>query len=272
MFRQLYSRNRDHVVAETRLIGLTLIGTGEIFRFEYGQEIKSYRPVESLPKIKGLMHSILGMHGAWRLLLREKDSSATRQAVSVLHEGLEDAISRLSDELPDQLARPARTVLVELRKLSEAWRSGQSATLDEFPCVLARVQPSLQEVIRLTGQVAYRSLSQSFEAFMGESSPEQLDDYFIGVCGPGQGRRDNIEIAAATGVIGKNALGSRLLYLENALTISDGLRCLASIIVEKDLGQAVFNDPYRMWRDLLAETAIEHMGGKFFPQLGPTEK
>ena len=70
--------------------------------------------------------------------------------------------------------------------------------------------------------------------------------------------------------MGEEAAGIRLPFRENVLTISDGLKSLASIIVEKDLGQAVFNDPYRMWRDLLADEARQHAGGSFFIQLGPT--
>jgi hypothetical protein len=42
------------------------------------------------------------------------------------------------------------------------------------------------------------------------------------------------------------ALGDRLLYLENALTIADRIKFLSAAIVEKDLGQQVFGDPYRM--------------------------
>jgi hypothetical protein len=269
-FRGLYSLNRDQVVAEVPLIGLTLIGTGEIFRFEYGQQVKCYRPIETLPKIKGLMHSVLGAHGTWRLLLRAKDPSAARQAATALHQALEDAILRLSEELPEGMANPARSVLVELRQLSEGWRSGRSATITDLPSALARVRPSLQEVIKLTGNAAYSSLVRSFEEFRKDSAPEHFRDCFMGVCGPGQGRRDNIEIAAAMAVMGKEAVGLRLLYLENALTILDGLKSLASIIVERDLGNAVFNDPYRMWRDILADAAIEHVGSSFFPELGPT--
>ena len=268
-FRELYGLNRDHVVAETPLIGLTLIGTGEIFRYEYGQLVKCYHPVSILPKIKGLMHSVLGAHGTWRLLMRDQEKSSAQDTAAILHKSLEVALSRLPEELPEELIIPARAVFVELLKLSEKWNTEASSTPDEFPAALARVQPFLQEVITFTGKVAYRSLVKSFEAFVSDSDQKDLRNSFVGVCGPGQGRRDNIEIAAAMTVMGEEAAGIRLLYLENALTIPDGLKSLASIIVERDLGQAVFNDPYRMWRDLLADEARQHVGGSFFIQLGP---
>ena len=69
-------------------------------------------------------------------------------------------------------------------------------------------------------------------------------------------------------IMGNHALGDRLLYLENGLTIADGIKFLAAAIAEKDLGQQVFGDPYRMWKDLLSKAAIKHIGHSFFPELG----
>jgi hypothetical protein len=215
------------------------------------------------------MHAVLGAHGAWSLLLRGRDSDSALQAGKQLNEALGEAIQIASAELPDELAHPAREVLVELKRLSDGWLSERRATADEFPSALKRVNPQLERVITLVGQAVYGALRDGFEALRNESDPSDWARCYVGVCGPGQGRRDNIEIAAAMSVMGRDAVGIRLLYLENALTIADGLRFLAAALVERDLGQAVFNDQYRMWRDLLADTAIEHAGGGFFPQLGP---
>lgn len=268
-FRSLYGANRERVLEEIPLAALTLIGTGEIWRVEHGRLAKRYQPDQTLPKIKGLMHAVLGAHGAWSLLLRGRDSTSALQAAKQLNEALGEAIESASAELPIELARPARDVLAELKRLSDGWLSGRRATADEFPSTLKRVNPQLERVINVVGHAAYAALTDGFEAFRNDSSPSDWAECFVGVCGPGQGRRDNIEIAAAMSVMGREAVGVRLLYLENALTIADGLRFLAAALVERDLGQAVFDDQYRMWRDLLADTAIEHAGGGFFPQLGP---
>lgn len=268
-FRSLYGANREQVLEETPLAALTLIGTGEIWRVEHGAVVKCYQPDQTLPKIKGLMHAVLGAHGAWSQLLRGRDSSLALLAARQLNEALGEAIERAAAELPAELAHPARDVLTELKRLSDGWLSGRHATADEFPSALKSVNPQLERVIKLVGHATYNALSDGFEAFRNESSPSDWAQCYVGVCGPGQGRRDNIEIAAAMSVMGREAVGIRLLYLENALTIADGLRFLAAALVERDLGQAVFDDQYRMWRDLLADTAIEYAGGGFFPQLGP---
>jgi hypothetical protein len=268
-FRSLYGANREQLLAETPLAALTLIGTGEIWRVEHGELVKCYQPNKTLPKIKGLMHAVLGAHGAWSLLLRGRDSTSALQAAKQLNDALGEATESALAELPDELAHPARDVLIELKRLSEGWSSGSHATADEFPSALKRVNPQLEQVIKLVGHASYKALTDGFEAFRSDSSPSDWAQCYVGVCGPGQGRRDNIEIAAAMSVMGREAVGIRLLYLENALTLADGLRFLAAALVERDLGQAVFDDQYRMWRDLLADTAIEYAGGGFFPQLGP---
>ena len=166
-FRSLYSQNREQALAEIPVVALTLIGTGEIWRFDYGRAVKCYRPPEVLPKIKGLMHAVLGVHGTWRLLLRNKDAPAAKQAAHALNTALEDAIGRASSELPAKLAEPASVVLKELQRLSEGWSSGRPATAGEFPAALGQVQPSLQEVIRITGDAAYNSLRTSFSVLEG---------------------------------------------------------------------------------------------------------
>ncbi len=268
-FRSLYGANRDQFLSGVPLAALTLIGTGEIWRVEHGRLTKSYPPVETLPKIKGFMHAMLGAHGTWGLLLREQGASLAAEAAMRLDAALGEAVERVPAELPTELAIPARVVLAELKRLASAWRSGRKATADELPAALARVNPQLEEIIKTVGRAAFSSLTRGFQALKDESDPDHWRQCVVGVCGPGQGRRDNIEIAAAMSIMGREAVGVRLLYLENAFTIADGLRFLASALVEKDLGRVVFNDPYRMWRDLLAETAIEHAGGSFFPPLGP---
>ncbi len=268
-FRSLYGANREQVLEETPLAALTLIGTAEIWRVEHGRLAKCYQPNQTLPKIKGLMHAVLGAHGAWSQLLRGRDSNSALQAARQLNAALGEAIESVSAELPVELAHPARDVLAELKTLSDGWLSRRRATADEFPSALKRVNPQLEQVIKVVGHAAYSALREGFEAFRSESSPNDWRQCFVGVCGPGQGRRDNIEIAAAMSVMGREAVGVRLLYLENALTLADGLKFLAAALVERDLGQAVFDNQYRMWRDLLADTAIEYAGGGFFPQLGP---
>ena len=104
--------------------------------------------------------------------------------------------------------------------------------------------------------------------FAAESDPQAWQNCLVSVCGVGFARRDNIEIAAAMSVMGRDAVGTRLLYFENAFTIPAGAAQIAASLADLALGRDVFGDPYRMWRDLFGDVAAKHVGRGFFPETG----
>jgi hypothetical protein len=271
-FRSLYGANRDEFFAQTPLAGLTLIGTGELWRIEYGHVVKSYPPTAWLPKVKGLMHAIIGAEGTWARLARGKNLDAARNAAEQLNFALREAVSLVPSELPSELVGPAETILGELLRLSDGWSSGRETTSREFPEALARVQAELSQVIDIVGESVYASITKGLREFIDESDPAVWGQCIVCVCGVAFGRRDNVEIAAAMALMGRETVGTRLLYLENAHTVEEGLKCLSAAIADRELGQNVFDDPYRMWRDILGDTARRHAGGGFFPGLGPSDQ
>ena len=241
MFRSLYGANRDELFAQTPLAGLTLIGTGELWRVEYGQVVKSYPPTAWLPKVKGLMHAVIGAEGTWARLARGKDVAAARNAAQQLNSALQTAVSRVPNELPRELAGPAAIILRELLRLSDGWCSGRETTSREFPEALERVRAELNQVIDIVGEGVYASISNGLRQFIDETDPDLWRQCFVCVCGVAFGRRDNIEIAAAMALMGRETVGTRLLYLENAHTLEEGLKCLSAAIADRELGQHVFS-------------------------------
>ena len=267
-FRALYAVNRQELWEATPLAALTLIGTGEIWRVEFGQVVKSYPPTGWIAKLKGIMHGVIGTQATWARLVRGKSPKAVREAASALATGLGDAIKNGANDLPAEVAPSGRVVLEALRDMAAGWAAGKPTDAEEFPATLKRVRPDLDRVLNAVGEAIYESVARNLQAFARESKPKDWDRCLVGVCGVGFARRDNIEIAAAMSVMGRAALGTRLLYLENAFTIPAGMSQLAAAIADLELGQAVFGDPYRMWRDLLGDVAMRHAGGGFFPEMG----
>lgn len=268
LFRSLYGVNRQELLEATPLAALTLIGTGEIWRVEFGQVAKSYPPTPWIARIKGLMHGVIATQATSARLVRGKSPRAARETAAALAAALGDATRDAATDLPAEVAAPARAVLEALRGLAAGWAGGKPADADEFPATLKRVRPDLDTVLNGAGEAVYDSVVTNLKAFARESEPEEWGRCLVGVCGVGFARRDNIEIAAAMSVLGREAVGTRLLYLENAFTIPAGIAQLAGALADKELGQAVFGDPYRMWRDLLGDVAVRHAGGGFFPEMG----
>jgi hypothetical protein len=267
-FRSLYGSNRQELWEATPLAALTLIGTGEIWRVERGQVVKSYTPTPWIAKVKGIMHAVIGTQATWARLRRGKSLVTNRQPVADLAAGLADCVKTAANDLPPEVALSARAVLQPLRDLAAGWAAGKAADSGDFPAMMNRVQPALKKVLDAAGEAVYASIVKNLRTLAAESNPQEWERCLVGVCGVGFARRDNVEIAAAMSVMGKNSVGTRLLYLENAFTISAGMTQLAGALADRDLGQAVFGDPYRMWRDLLGDVAARHAGGGFFPEMG----
>lgn len=267
-FRRLYGANRDEVFASTPLSAITLIGTGEIWRIEHGAVVKSYPPTPWISQVKSLMHAVIGVQGTWARLVRGKDLESARLAAVRLNKALEDAVSRLSRELPAELVTPAQIVLGQLLQLSVNWAAGQMTTPAELPEAIEKVQVELEKIITAAGEAVYASIVRGLHSFIDETDPAVWESCLVCVCGVAFGRRDNVEIAAAMSLMGEESVGTRLLYLENAHDLPQAMACLAAALADRDLGEGVFNDPYRMWRDLLGDVAARHVGKGFFPTLG----
>ena len=267
-FRALYGVNRQELWEATPLAALTLIGSGEIWRVEFGKVIKSYPPTRWITKVKGTMHGVIATQATWARLVRGKALNAAREDASALATGLSEAIKNAANELPAEVAPSARVVLEGLRDMAAGWAAGKPTNAEDYPATMKRVRPDLDKVVNATGEAIYESVVRNLQALVRESKPKDWEQCLVGVCGVGFARRDNIEIAAAMSVMGRDAVGTRLLYLENAFTIPAGLSQLAAAIADLELGQAVFGEPYRMWRDLLGDVATRHARGGFFPEMG----
>lgn len=273
-FRRMYGVNRDELAATVPLAAATLIGTAEISRIEHGRVVKTYPPaVEWIAAAKGLLHGLLAVQATGARLLRAREGG----------DGLLEAALRDTDDLvplldrattltvtafPAELALPVRRVVGAAAALARHRAEAGRAVAGDMIAAMRPVQGDLEAVLDAVGEAVYASVVRSLRAFRDESRPQDWAGCLLLVCGPPFGRRDSIEIAAAMEVFGREALGTRLLYVDNVFTIPAAINQVGGAIADRDLGAAVFGDPLRMWRDLLGDVARRHAGGGFFPSMG----
>ena len=267
-FRELYAKNREELLANTPLAALMLIGTGEVWRVEFGKPVRSYPPTPWIAKVKGLMHAVIATQATSARLVRAKNLEAARADAAHLAKAVATAHDLIEGALPAEVAPSAKVVLSTLQKMAESWQAGQTVKPQDFPDALNKVRKDLDRVIAAAGEAVYQSVANGLRSFASESDPKLWQSCLVGVCGVGFARRDNIEIAAAISVMGHDVVGTRLLYLENAFTIPAGVAQIGASLADLALGQDVFGDPYRMWRDLLGDVAVAHVGKSFFPGMG----
>ena len=267
-FRGLYAANRQELLAATPLAALTLIGTGEVWRIEFGKAERSYPPIPWIAVMKGFMHAVIATQATAARAIRAADPQAAAAAIPRLAAAVQEAHGRIAADLPPAVAAPAAAVLAALRGLADGWAAGRPVAADDVGRAIAAVRHEFDAVLSATGEAVYDSIVAGLRRCESESDPEGWRRCFVGVCGVGLARRDNVEIAAAMAVLGREAVGTRLLYLENAFTIEAGIALLGAALADRDVGRDVFGDPERMWRDLLGDVAVRHAGGSFFPETG----
>ena len=272
-FRRMYGVNRDELAAPVPLAAVTFIGTAEISRIEHGRVVKTYPPaVEWIAAAKGLLHGLLAVQATGARLLRGAAGdgailAAARNDAQQLVPLLGEA-AVLAAALPADIAPQARRSIDCMLALARRRAETGQAVAGDMRAAMGPVQEDLDIVLGKVGEAVYASVVGSLRAFRNESRPEDWAECLLLVCGPPFGRRDNIEIAAGMEVFGREALGTRLLYVDNVFTIPAAITQVGGAIADRDLGAAVFGDPLRMWRDLLGDVARRHAGAGFFPAMG----
>ena len=269
----MYGVNRDELAAPVPLAAVTFIGTAEISRIEHGRVVKTYPPaVEWIAAAKGLLHGLLAVQATGARLLRGAAGdgailAAARNDAQQLVPLLGEA-AVLAAALPADIAPQARRIIDCMLALARRRAETGQAVAGDMRAAMGPVQEDLDIVLGKVGEAVYASVVGSLRAFRNESRPEDWAECLLLVCGPPFGRRDNIEIAAGMEVFGREALGTRLLYVDNVFTIPAAITQVGGAIADRDLGAAVFGDPLRMWRDLLGDVARRHAGAGFFPAMG----
>lgn len=273
-FRRMYGVNRDELAATVPLAAATCIGTAEISRIEHGRVVKTYPPADAwIASTKGLLHGLLAVQATGARLLRAAcgddtilaaAQSEARRLVPLLGE----AAILTTVALPADIAPGGRRILDAMLALARRRAETGRAIAGDMREAMGPVQGDLDTVLERVGEAVYASVVGGLRALRDESRPEDWAECLLLVCGPPFGRRDSIEIAAAMEVFGRDALGTRVLYVENVFAIPAAIGQVGAAVADRDLGADVFGERFRMWRDLLGDVARRHAGGGFFPFTG----
>lgn len=266
LFRESYAGARAAYRRALPVTAMTLIGTGEVWRVEQGRPTLSYPADPDLVRVKTLLHAIVAVFG-WVEGLCE-GQKAREQAGEALSRAILDVQAQSAWSVPQSMAEPIQRILNALVAFCSLKEAGMSPDADAFSADMAPLRSDLEAVIDDSGRSAEKTLRANLKAFWEGCSPEARADCLICVCGPAQGRRDNLEYAVVEALFGHNFARTRFFYLENVSTIEGGIEILSGLRTEQALGRVVFGDAGRMWRDLLGGSARRLLGRSDLPRLG----
>jgi hypothetical protein len=85
--------------------------------------------------------------------------------------------------------------------------------------------------------------------------------------GPITARLNNLNVAVTASVMGRNLIGERIFYSENIYDEQGMIAFVEMLMRDKKLSTVLFDNPYRMWRDLLADASADYVDQDFVTAL-----
>lgn len=227
----------------------------------------TYQLASEITEIKSALHATLGFQGIMTMAANQPSDSVWAQ-VGHLREALAAVEPLLAKSTVPQATRDAvQRTIRQMQDLVEQALNRQTVTHLQVAGVLSDIRPTIK---RLIGQMGHTSIAQMTNVFRSiqEKVPQAVwDQAIVVVPGPATARIDNLAVASAIQVFGLEQLGRRIFYSEGIFS-DDAIRSYVKLLMrDKQLSNMLFEDPYRMWRDLFADVSRQYVPEDYFTPL-----
>jgi hypothetical protein len=226
-------------------------------------------PLQRYSDARSIMHAALGFHGLMNTLAHDDElTEADWSRVEALLRDIERTEHALTNT---QLTRKEKQLAARaLDTLAAACRRAletRVVTPAAVATTLRRSEPALSALSTSVGHAHAEALVTVLRQVQAHATPQEWKEVVAVVTGPMTPRRNNLETAAVASVLGKEQLGTRIFYSENIFDVDGALSFLQTLVGDRELSQAVFGTPHRMWEDLFAPVAGTLVEGDFYTEL-----
>jgi hypothetical protein len=250
---RVYRMAKKARLAQTSPVIVVAFGEAVLIRAG-GEQRVDFTP-RSYDSFKDMSHSVLGFYGAASLGLNDPRSDwasefrALRERAVVVLPQLA-ALGFAGEHLERQTRLLRGAIDFADRALAAGTVTPEMITAyarQQAPLVLANATDAA--AAQLDG---LNELVRKWRGEMGEAEWQRL---YVVVLGPRMPRAGNLQFQYFVNALGAPAIDQRLFYAEGIFDVEGGLDLLATIVTDRELSAAVFADPMRMDRDLLADGA-----------------
>jgi hypothetical protein len=265
---KIYRQAKDVRLAQTSPV--IVVSFGQLVMIRNGSE----RSVDFTPpaydSFKDMSHTVMGFYGAAALGMAAPSSDW-----AVQFRILRDRASAVLPQLAalglagDRLERETRLLTGGIAFADRMIAAGAVTQADttEYtrrmaPLILANAADAA--VAQIDG---LHAVVQQFRAEIGDEEWKRL---YVIVLGSRMPRAGNLQFQYFVNALGAAAIDNRLFYAEGISDVKGGLGLLATIVTDRELSTAVFDDRLRMDRDVLADGAEAHLL-TIFGRLGPAQ-
>jgi hypothetical protein len=218
-------------------------------------------------EMKTALHAVLAYQGLMNELT-ESNSTLTWGDADRFSDSLVELTSLIPKTQASTAAQQGATAVIS--KLQQATRTAiaqQKVTTKDIALTLSSVEPEVMAVNNEIGQSIINAMIATLKAIEEKVTPSIWEKVIVVVPGPATARVNNLGLAAAATVLGKSALGKQIFYSEAIYDDEGILRFVQMLMRDKHFSTLMFDQPYRMWRDVLSETSEKYLNENTGAQL-----
>ena len=263
-FRKLYREQTKAIMDEIPLI---LIVTADSVTALSGQSRTVYLLPNIYSEIKASLHSVLGFQGLMVKLSGNVDDEQWQKAIQY-SKYLSELLTLIPQTTAQQKTKQSTIEFVtQIKKATDDFIKHKKVNENQVQAVLTKVRPIILNVAKDIGQESAESLKAILVSIQAKTSKSDWDRTIAVIPGPITARLNNLNIAVTASVMGRELLGKRIFYSENVYDEAGIISYIEMLMRDKKLSVMLFDDPYRMWRDLLADTSTTIIDTDFFTPL-----
>lgn len=227
----------------------------------------TYTLAPQIEEIKSALHATLAFQGLMNVAATTPDDNVWTK-VAQFHADVSQIEGMVERSDADIVTRSATlAALRELQKGIKAALGQKAVTKQQVVDTLHSARPHLMQAVNKIGEVSVEQMTVVFRTIKEKVSPEVWDKAVVVVPGPATARIDNMAVMAAMRVLGQEALGRRIFYSEGIYD-DKGITAFVQLLMrDKRFSEMLFDDPYRMWRDLFADTSRQYINHDYFTSL-----
>ncbi|MEC8337328.1 MAG: hypothetical protein VXZ84_04225 [Planctomycetota bacterium] len=260
-FRSTYVQARDQTLRDTGPV--IFVQSEDLILFYDGKSIKSAPPLSDYRTLTTVSHLTLTIflllepYGEGPLSESRIDSLKTLQNLT---KSMQSELSKRMAENPDMVESQKRVIAKTLSLIKQiiAQKSWSTKDLDDF---LDDVKPQILQNIKLAAKFRIDHFHRQIVIWKQNISTEDWDRLHVIVSGPAMPRKNNLAVQYFSKLLGVRGEGEKIIYAESVFQPTRARQILGTNLLDAQIGEGYFGDPWRMHRDLLGNAAAVYLDG-----------
>ena len=260
-FRSTYNRAREQTLRDT---GPIIFAQGEDLTLFYdGKSVKSgpphsgYRTLTTVSHITLTIFLLLEPYGEGPLSQTRIDSLQTLQKIAKTVQS--ELSKRLTEDM--DLVESQQQVIGKTLSLINKIIDEKAWTAEDLNDFLDSVRPQILQNVKLAAKFRIDHFHRQIVVWKQKISAEDWGRLHIVVSGPAMPRKNNLAVQYFSKLLGVRGEGEKIIYAESIFQPTRAMQILGTSLLDAQIGEGYFGDPWRMHRDLLGNAAAVYLDG-----------